>query len=117
MTTYELIPGTPTAGPWSLEWDSDGLYILGAPGSYPTKSDPNDALVICDLTPSPEFVDNGTHSPVSLGNGYLLAAAPDLLAACEAFVAAWEKCLQLEKTDVALEMARAAIAKARGGDQ
>jgi len=38
----------------------------------------------------------------------------DLLEACEAFVVAWEKSLQLEKTDVALRMAKAAIAKARG---
>ena len=39
-----------------------------------------------------------------------------LLAACEAFVEAWEKCLQLEKTDVALQMAKAAIAKVKGED-
>lgn len=38
----------------------------------------------------------------------------DLLAACRAFVEAWEKSLQLEKTDVALRMAKAAIAKAEG---
>ncbi len=40
------------------------------------------------------------------------AAAPELLAACKAFVEAWEKSHQLEKTDVALGMARAAIAHA-----
>lgn len=39
-------------------------------------------------------------------------AAPKLLAACKAFVAAWEKCMQLEKTETALRLARAAIAKA-----
>ena len=39
-------------------------------------------------------------------------AAPDLLEACQAFVEAWEKSLQLEKTDVALRKARAAIANA-----
>jgi len=46
-------------------------------------------------------------------NTKLIAAAPDLLAACEAFVEAWEKSLQLEKTDVALTMAKAAIARAQ----
>jgi len=46
-------------------------------------------------------------------NMAIIAAAPDLLEACEAFVVAWEKSLQLEKTDVALDMARAAIAKAQ----
>jgi hypothetical protein len=44
----------------------------------------------------------------------LMVAAPDLLTACEAFVEAWEKCLQLEKTDIALQKAKAAIAKAKG---
>lgn len=39
-------------------------------------------------------------------------AAPDLLAACKAFVEAWDKSHQLEKTDVALKMAKAAIEKA-----
>ena len=44
----------------------------------------------------------------------LIAAAPDLFAACEAFVTAWERSLQLEKTDTALALAKAAIQKARG---
>jgi hypothetical protein len=44
----------------------------------------------------------------------LIAAAPDLYEACQAFVVAWEKCLQLEKTDVALKLARAALAKVDG---
>lgn len=42
----------------------------------------------------------------------LIAAAPDLLNACLAFVGAYEKSLQLEKTDVALQMARQAIERA-----
>ena len=48
-----------------------------------------------------------------VANARLIAAAPDLLAACHAFVEAWEKSLQLEKTDVALRMAKQAIAKAQ----
>ncbi len=44
---------------------------------------------------------------------HLITAAPDLLAACKAFVEAWEKSLQLEKTDVALRMAKEAIEKAQ----
>ena len=42
----------------------------------------------------------------------LIAAAPELLEACKAFVVAWKKCLQLEKTDVALRLAEDAIEKA-----
>ena len=44
----------------------------------------------------------------------LAESAPDLLAACEAFVTAHEKSHQLEKTDVAVRKAKAAIAKAKG---
>jgi len=39
-----------------------------------------------------------------------------VVAVCEAFVEAWEKSMQSEKTDVALRMARAAIAYAKGED-
>lgn len=46
------------------------------------------------------------------GNRPLIAAAPDMLEALKAFVEAYEKSLQLEKTDVALRMARIAIEKA-----
>lgn len=42
----------------------------------------------------------------------LFAAAPDLLRACKAFVEAHDKSLQLEKTDQALALAKAAIEKA-----
>jgi hypothetical protein len=51
---------------------------------------------------------------VAEANARLIAAAPCLLSACKAFVEAWEKSLQLEKTDVALRMAKDAIAKAEG---
>lgn len=44
----------------------------------------------------------------------LIAAAPELLEACQAFVTAYEKPHQLEKTDTALRLAKAAIAKANG---
>ena len=43
---------------------------------------------------------------------HLMTAAPELLEACQVFVEAWDKSLQLEKTDVALMKARAAIVAA-----
>jgi len=54
-----------------------------------------------------------TDGSITKANARLIAAAPEMLAACEAFVVAWEKSHQLEKTDVAMRMARIAIAKAR----
>lgn len=51
-----------------------------------------------------------------LANAHLVKAAPELLDACEAFVLAWAKSLQLEKTDRAMLLARAAIARAKGGE-
>jgi hypothetical protein len=45
-------------------------------------------------------------------NARLMAAAPDLLAACEAIVAGWGHHGGVSR---AVEMARAAVAKARGG--
>jgi len=42
-------------------------------------------------------------------NARLIAAAPKLLEACKAFVEAHEKSLQLEKTDIALSLAKQAI--------
>lgn len=56
----------------------------------------------------------GNYPPYAEGDARLIAAAPQLLAACQAFVAAWEKSGQLEKTDVALRMARQALAAATG---
>jgi hypothetical protein len=46
--------------------------------------------------------------------GTLIAAAPDLLAACEALVGRVEVLAQSPNRQQALDLARAAIAKARG---
>ena len=51
---------------------------------------------------------------VAEANARLIAATPLLLEACKAFVAAYEKSLQLEKTDMAVRMARIAIEAAEG---
>jgi len=44
----------------------------------------------------------------------LLDAAEDMLEVCKAFVEAWEKSYQLEKTDVAVRMAKEVIARIEG---
>lgn len=65
-------------------------------------------FIVCkmsyDFAPPPEQIE---------ANMKLIAAAPDLLAACEMFIASWRSG-QREKLDVASRMTKAAIAKARG---
>lgn len=84
-----------TPGPWFTVDHSDGWTIQ-------TKPEGVGYCIAMQYGDSPKE------------NAILLSAAPDLLAAAKAFVEAWDKCLQLEKTDVALRLARAAIAKAEG---
>lgn len=87
-----------TKGPWKVDIPfPNEVYIEG----------PNRGVVA--------FVaHNHDKRNEQMDDAHLIAAAPDLLAACEAFVEAWEKCLQLEKTDIALQMAQIAIERARG---
>lgn len=87
-----------TPGSWFLEEYSDSKYdFVGAPNGK----------VICQL-----FNRRDEDFENKVPNAMLIAAAPDLLVACQAFVVAWKKCLQLEKTDVALQLAEIAIEKA-----
>ncbi len=61
-----------------------------------------------------QYQNHKNQNGPSLANARLIAAAPELLEACKAFVEAWEKSLQLEKTDTALRLAKTAIAKVAG---
>ncbi len=97
------IPGV-SPGPWKFSRESDysGIYEI---------SSGSDACWIAKV----QNHRNCIATPEGEGNARLIAAAPQLYAACAAFVEAWEKSLQLEKTDVALNMARAALAAVQGG--
>lgn len=91
-----------TPGPWSAELlnksQSNEHWRIGNTEAG------NDIVAECtDYASDPGERD---------ANARLIAAAPELLAACQAFVEAWDKSLQLEKTDVALRMAKEAIEKA-----
>lgn len=83
-----------TPGPWQTPGDG---RIFG-PGE--------DGENIADATWWPS--DDGRDSE-SLANANLIAAAPDLLAACEALLAASEG-----RTSHAMDMVREAVAKATG---
>lgn len=103
---------THTPGPWKAvpnPMRSDGYFVVrdGAPQYY---------VGVADLSGKPieQLPPAVIPMQVPEADAHLIAAAPDLLAACRAFVIAHEQSLQLEKTDVALRLARAAILKAEG---
>ena len=98
-----------TPGSWIL---TDYYY----PNNIDVATDSGRLIATIECPPTaPEYdIPDGSRSECE-ANALLIAAAPELLAACEAFVEAWEKSLQLEKTDVALRMAKSAIADAKGG--
>ena len=78
-----------TPGPWKLTEFDQGFIV----------SDKNGELVETVYAGEP--------------NACLIAAAPEMYEALKAFVEAYEKSLQLEKTDVALRLAKAALSKAQ----
>ena len=90
-----------TPGPWEWDWENGWLVH---------KENEDDGLIV--LAPDTDRAKIEVYTT----DAALIAAAPELYAACAAFVEAWEKSLQLEKTDVALRLARAALAKAAPGD-
>jgi len=83
-----------------------GLWELDPSGNYIIARDEDGSIFVVAETFENLLVGDET------ANIALITAAPDLLAACKAFVEAWEKSSQLEKTDVALQMAKSAIARA-----
>lgn len=75
-----------TPGPWRTEDDAQGpTMVFGA----------EHGKAICSLTdahiPANGFIgdDEGVGRPVRTANAHLIAAAPDLLAACERIAATW----------------------------
>lgn len=65
------------------------------------------------IAPGTILLYHGADWPITDANACLIAAAPDLLAACERFVAAYDTA-QSWPSSVDVDRARAAIAKARG---
>lgn len=96
------------ANPYIVAVTADPIYYGNPP-----------CFVVARGTPTggqgwPAIGAGGISHAEAKANAVLIASAPELLAACEAFVVAWDKSRQLEKTDAALTLARAAIAKAKG---
>lgn len=83
------------------QWRLDALTIIGdsGEGQHPVA-----------------FADGPTMA-ISDANATLIAAAPDLLAACEALLAGHVVGFTHAERVAAIAAARAAIAKAKGGDQ
>lgn len=86
-----------TPGPWTIVDYKLTQEILIA-------GDTGDEIAIIDYSFRPEAHDDA----------HLIAAAPDLLAACEAVVLHMRRPLNIEETIRVGALLRAAIAKARG---
>jgi hypothetical protein len=111
--------GTHTPGPWIVDVDKQGgdwVYNVRTAAPHNPAGGAGKHIAVCNKQMQARGEDNAS----------LVAAAPDLLAACEAatklhgFVESLERkvdddCAQiLRAADAILEQLRAAIAKARG---
>lgn len=105
-----------TPGPWKLETVKTQVGICHRIGPFPParpRDEPSHACIYVDGRYKPE------DDPVSLANARLIAAAPDLLAACEALLDALQTGLLAYNTSPGEEagrrvaQAREAIAKAK----
>lgn len=95
---------THSPGPWRFNPDPRFGWNVS-----PNGSDGVIATLTVYATGDAEFPDAVQHA-----NGYLMSAAPDLLAACEAVLAAWADPNALDARVEALRAARTAVAKAKG---
>ena len=100
--------GVPTPGPWIVETDVFGkldISVFAGVVRYDSR------IAMIQGRESPD--DTSPPRETALANAHLIAAAPDLLAACHKFIQSMRSG-QREKCDVALVMANAAVAKAEG---
>lgn len=100
-----------TPGPWfQTTITMEGVPTYGSAPSRPIRARRPDGseVQVCDAGSSVRG-----SGPTSAANARLIAAAPDLLAACMELVAQGEDTMR-HHDDGALKAARAAIAKARG---
>lgn len=113
MTTENKITSAHTPGPWIAEIGSNGMvWVDGGP---------NYCMSVCDLyslTASGSIVSK----PNAMANARLISAAPELIAACEAF-SEWlssdehhsVNCQhQIERHERAARLVRIALNKAKG---
>ena len=106
-----------TPGPW--RYDADDLFTAEHEAivreSVPDYQAPFPVVLVRSNGPGPArwfIADCGCHE-FSEGNARLIAATPDLLAACEALVEAYAFAIEPFESE-AIAQGRAAIAKARG---
>lgn len=92
-----------TPGPWKVEQSDHWLWVAG-----PDREE----NVICDIV-GRNSKPGEDLTPEDAANARLIAAAPDLLAACKAAIVKF-KHTPLDRISVAADMLRDAIAKAEG---
>lgn len=103
-----------TPGPWACHFGDESTtcdcrYILAEYGGMGSIAD----ISVCEKMEGDWGDDIGPPADVAKANARLIAAAPDLLAALERFVAHYPNGIN-PMLDDAASAARAAIAKARG---
>jgi len=97
-----------TPGPWEILDDESGVSIVSSANAGDGR--PYIVMNINMECPGEIFLGCGTHEPMA--NARLIAAAPDLIEACEKYLDAMERYGHPDKTD---RLMRAAIKKAKGG--
>lgn len=103
-----------TQGPWVLVNSNDIYSELGADSGDGVPADKDDGWHVASIGSNPTMVDGldtDLGYAVQTANAKLICAAPDLLAALESVVTNADRSLF---SDGQYDMARAAIAKARG---
>ena len=106
---YRISQHTP--GPWEMKRLGSRLFVEGWPDNGKAKERAEMALC-CEI----QGMQDDCLRPVEFHNARLIAAAPELLEACKAAIAALdEHCLTYDEQDAINGQLRAAIAKAQGG--
>lgn len=101
-----------TPGPWEVFICDDGGKWTGWPLSITAPSVHADCMVVRTGGQWPYRWDYSVSQAEAVGNAYLIAAAPDLLAALQLLADTVEKAFPALSKSAPITAARAAIAKA-----
>lgn len=113
-----------TAGPWEVSFvENDSGHVIRMGEAIETPwSFPSEQIIRYEHSLYPDDPDDATQFAIAEANARLIAASPDLLAACEAMMARWPKDqhegspLYDEAVAMRAAIARATSKEAQGND-